>query len=45
MEDNKYRKFTRGKYILWFFIEFVRSVYNNIEILFPSIGLAAHGVV
>ncbi len=30
-EQDRHLKFVRGKYVLWFFVKFVLSVYNNIS--------------
>lgn len=34
---NNYKHFTRGKYLLWFFIEFSNSVHKDILKILPSI--------
>jgi hypothetical protein len=35
--ENKFKHFTRGKYLLWFFIEFSNSVHKDIPRIIPSI--------
>jgi hypothetical protein len=34
---NQYKHFTRGKYLLWFFIEFSNSVHKDISKILPSV--------
>lgn len=35
-----YRKFTRGKYVFWFLVEFCRSVHTSAKVLFKSCAKA-----
>ena len=32
-DDKHYKKFTRGKYLLWFLVEFCLSIYKDYNIL------------
>jgi hypothetical protein len=33
---NKYRQFTRGKYVFWFLVEFCRSIRTCVDEFFPN---------
>lgn len=38
LRDENYKAFTRGKFVLWFLIEFCKSVLEGAEFLFNSIS-------
>jgi hypothetical protein len=37
-KENKYKRFTRGKYCLWFLVEYCNSVHRDAAAVFPSLA-------